>query len=71
MKIEVNGLQQEFSTGTNLVELLSQLSIMPERVAIELNLSVIDRKQFDQVSLKEGDKIEIINFVGGGGGAAP
>ncbi len=66
MRIEVNGLQQELSPGTSLVRLLSQLNIVPERVAIELNLNVIDRKQFDQISLKEGDKIEIINFVGGG-----
>ncbi len=65
MRIEVNGVEQDLSPGTNLTGLLSQLNLTPERVAIELNMEVVDRKQFDS-ALKEGDKVEIIHFVGGG-----
>jgi len=66
MKVNVNSIDQEVPIGTTLSGLLSQLDIKQDRVAVELNLTVLDRKQFDR-SLKEGDKIEIINFVGGGG----
>lgn len=66
MQVTVNGLQEECSAGANLLELLSRFNIIPERVAVELNLAVVDRKQWDRIFLKEGDNVEIINFVGGG-----
>ena len=70
MHIEVNGIRQEIQIDTTLYDLLSQLNIQQDRVAVELNLTVVDQKQFNH-SLKEGDKIEIINFVGGGAPRAP
>jgi len=70
MQVEVNGVHQEVSIDTTLSDLLCQLNIQQGRVAVELNLTVINRNQFDR-SLKEGDKIEIINFVGGGEATAP
>ncbi|MEK7286752.1 MAG: sulfur carrier protein ThiS [Nitrospirota bacterium] len=66
MNIVVNGEMLEVSEGVTLLALLSQLNIAPAHVAIELNLSVIDKSQFDQVLLKDSDKMEIIRFVGGG-----
>ena len=66
IRVEVNGQQQDIQPGTSLTALLSLLNVTPERVAVELNLTVIDRKQLDCVSLKAGDHIEIISFVGGG-----
>jgi thiamine biosynthesis protein ThiS len=66
MKIEVNSVQKEVAHGTSIDNLLTQLNIVPERVAVEVNLSVIDKNQFEQLFLKEGDRVEIINFVGGG-----
>lgn len=68
MKLTVNGEGLEIPGDLTLLALLSQLNVALERVAVELNLSVIDKNQFDQVVLKDNDKIEIINFVGGGGG---
>jgi sulfur carrier protein len=65
MRVEVNGMEQNLSPGISLIALLSELHLTPDRVAIELNMDVIDRKHFDS-PLKEGDKIEIIHFVGGG-----
>jgi sulfur carrier protein len=66
MRIEVNGSERDILPHTHLTTLLSDLQIEPRMVAIELNRTVVDRKQFDQIALKEGDQIEIINFVGGG-----
>jgi len=66
MQVVVNGTEQEVPSGTNLSQLLDRLKIQPERVAVEVNLKVIHRQQYNQVSLNEGDQIEIIGFVGGG-----
>lgn len=65
MHIKVNG--EEYTTDKDtLLGLLSELNIIPERVAIEVNLKVIKRADFPNIKLKEGDSIEIVNFVGGG-----
>ncbi len=65
MLIRVNGEEYKTDKGT-LLELLSELNIIPERVAIEINLKVIKRADFSNIKLKEGDSVEIVNFVGGG-----
>ncbi|MBI3802341.1 MAG: sulfur carrier protein ThiS [Nitrospirae bacterium] len=66
MQVTVNGVRQEIPAETNILELLAQLNVQPERVAVEINLQVIHRQQYNRVPLKEGDQIEIIGFVGGG-----
>ena len=47
-------------------DLLRELAIKTERVAVELNLEILDRKEFDHRSLKQGDRVEILSFIGGG-----
>ncbi|MCX8030122.1 MAG: sulfur carrier protein ThiS [Thermodesulfovibrionales bacterium] len=65
MKIKLNG--QDYNTEKEtLLELLSELGIMPERVAVELNLCVIRRADLAKQKIQDGDVVEIINFVGGG-----
>ena len=49
-----------------LVDLVRELSLEPARIAIELNQQVIRRDKWSQTSLREGDHIEIVHFVGGG-----
>ena len=44
----------------------SDLAISTERVAVELNLEILDRKDFGQRSLRAGDRVEILGFIGGG-----
>lgn len=66
MQVIVNGMEQEVPSGTNLSQLLERFKVQPERVAVEVNLNVIHRQQYSQVSLNDGDQIEIIGFVGGG-----
>ena len=47
-------------------DLLRELAVKTERVAVELNLEILDRKDFDHRSLKQGDRVEILSFIGGG-----
>ena len=66
MRIQVNGEQRTVAAGSTVAGLLRELDIRPDRVAVELNLSILDRSEFDGRSLHEGDRIEIISFIGGG-----
>ncbi|MBI4746384.1 MAG: sulfur carrier protein ThiS [Deltaproteobacteria bacterium] len=66
MKVVVNGEEKEIPDGLTVEELLSQLNICKERVAVELNLDIAPKGRFDDTILKDGDRIEIVSFVGGG-----
>jgi sulfur carrier protein len=66
MQMQVNGEQRSVPAGLTVAGLLKELDIRPDRVAVELNLTILDRSEFDRRSLQEGDRIEIISFIGGG-----
>ena len=66
MRIQVNGEPRGCRVGTTIAELLRELDITTERVAVELNLEVLDRAEFNRRGLKEGDRVEIMSFIGGG-----
>jgi sulfur carrier protein len=66
MQIHVNGEQRDCRTGATIGDLLRELDIKTERVAVELNLEILDRNEFDRRSLKGGDRVEIMSFIGGG-----
>jgi sulfur carrier protein len=64
--IQVNGEPREVKENMSLPELVAALSLKAEQVAIELNQSVVRRAQWESTRLREGDKVEIVHFVGGG-----
>ena len=66
MFITVNGEPHELTQPLTLAELLATLAIDPRRVAVEHNLEIIRRYAFANTTVREGDRIEIVNFVGGG-----
>ncbi|TLY15181.1 MAG: sulfur carrier protein ThiS [Nitrospirae bacterium] len=66
MQILVNGERREVAVGTTVGDLLRELEIRPDRVAVEVNLEVLDRQEFTHRGLREGDRVEIISFMGGG-----
>lgn len=66
IQIQVNGESRDFRSGMTIGELLRELSVTSERVAVELNLEILDRKEFDLRRLQEGDRVEILSFIGGG-----
>lgn len=67
MQIQINGEQREFPHNSlALDELISELSLAPQRIAIEVNKTIVRRVDWDKTILKDGDQIEIVHFVGGG-----
>jgi sulfur carrier protein len=66
MKLIINGEEREFSSLSSLSDLLAQLGMKPDRVAVELNRELISRAQWGSTPLSDGDKLEIVHFVGGG-----
>ena len=66
MTITLNGDRFELAAPVTVAELLARLAIDARRVAVEHNLVVVKRMAFDQTVVREGDDVEIVNFVGGG-----
>jgi len=67
MQIQVNGERHELRDESLLSDLLKELSLALERVAVELNSQVVRRKEWPNTILRDGDRVEIVHFVGGGG----
>ncbi len=66
MQITVNGDRLEVPGPVTVTELLTRLDIDPRRVAVEHNLAVLRRAAFGDTLVRDGDRVEIVNFVGGG-----
>jgi sulfur carrier protein len=64
--IELNGETYSIGDDPRLLALVEKLNLRRGRIAIELNHSVIPKAEWAGISLKQGDKVEIVNFVGGG-----
>jgi len=66
MRVILNGEEREIPNGLTILGLLEYLKLNPERVAIERNREVIPRAAWATVKICEGDRLEIVHFVGGG-----
>tara|TARA_B100000242_G_scaffold207701_1_gene150765 strand:- start:1427 stop:1645 length:219 start_codon:yes stop_codon:yes gene_type:complete len=66
IKIIVNGKQMQVIPKFSLMNLIVKLKIPLNKIAIELNKKIIDKKRISRIYLKKGDKIEIVHFIGGG-----
>jgi len=66
VRITVNGEPFELPAPVTVADLLVRLDIDHRRVAVEHNLVVLKRVTFDSTEVREGDQVEIVNFVGGG-----
>ena len=66
LRITLNGEPHELDQPLTVADLLVQLSIDPRRVAVEHNLAILKRHLFADTFVHEGDRVEIVNFVGGG-----
>jgi sulfur carrier protein len=64
--IQLNGEPYSIDGDIRLLALIEKLNLRRGRVAIELNQSVIPKAEWASISLRPGDKVEIVNFVGGG-----
>ena len=66
IKIKINGKFSMINENLSLLVFLKQLKIPLKKVAIELNLEIIDKNRTNKIKLKRNDKIEIVHFIGGG-----
>lgn len=66
MTIRLNGEPYELAAPVTISALLADLGIDPRRVAVEHNLDIIKRDRYGSTLIREGDEVEIVNFVGGG-----
>ena len=66
IKIKINGKFSRINENLTLSTILKQLKIPLKKVAIELNLEIVDKNKLNKINLKNNDKIEIVHFIGGG-----
>jgi thiamine biosynthesis protein ThiS len=66
LRIRLNGEPHDLAAPLTVAALLERLGIDPRRVAVEHNLTVVRRAEYDKTMVHEADEVEIVNFVGGG-----
>jgi thiamine biosynthesis protein ThiS len=66
LNIVLNGKSRTFSQPSTILELLLHLDLDPARVAVEYNGTILAQDNFEATALSDGDRLEIIQFVGGG-----
>lgn len=66
MKLTLNGELFNISKADTVQDLLDELGIESGRVAVEVNLKIVKKADYASFKLKDGDNVEIVNFVGGG-----
>jgi thiamine biosynthesis protein ThiS len=66
LQVYVNGDSKAFPEGVSLADLIAQLDLPAQRIAVEHNRSVVRRSEWESTLLSEGDRVEIVHFVGGG-----
>lgn len=66
MRLKINGEDKDGISATTVRELLDELGVTAARVAVEVNLQVVRKAEYETFCLHDGDTVEIVNFVGGG-----
>lgn len=66
MRLKINGDEKEFPPLATLADLVNHLEMKADRVAVELNRDIVPRASWTSTTLKDGDELEIVHFVGGG-----
>jgi thiamine biosynthesis protein ThiS len=66
MRLVINGETRSFAEVGDIASLVAALGLDPRKVAVERNLEIVPRSTYSQARLSDGDRIEIVHFVGGG-----
>jgi thiamine biosynthesis protein ThiS len=66
MRIHLNGEERQAAEDLTLAALVEQLGMKPDRVAAELNREIVPRERWLETRLRDGDRLELVHFVGGG-----
>jgi len=66
MEITLNGDPRRLDAPLSVAGLIAELELEPRKVAVERNLEIVPKSRYDETALADGDRIEIVQFVGGG-----
>lgn len=66
IEVRLNGKDREVQGGMSVLELLESMDLRPGLVVVERNREILDRERYDEVTVEEGDTLELVHFVGGG-----
>ena len=66
MKLIINGEPREIEASMSVAALLADLGLAPQKIAVERNLEIVPRSAYGETMLADGDKLEIVHFIGGG-----
>ena len=66
VKVQVNGEDRTFADGTTVAQAVATLALGKARVAVERNFDIVPRDRYDATVLNDGDRLEVVTFVGGG-----
>ena len=66
IKIKINGIEKQIPPSTTIKNLLEDLKILDKTMAVAVNMKIVKKDEWDKYILQENDKIEALNFVGGG-----
>ena len=66
MKIIINGNEKNIQKNTTIKELLDSLGVLDKTMAVAVNMKIVKKDDWDKYKLQENDKVEALNFVGGG-----
>lgn len=66
MKLTINGEERSFGKLPDLAALVAELGLDARKVAVERNLEIVPRSAYGSTALADGDRIEIVHFIGGG-----
>lgn len=66
MEITINGEERRFDAPLSVETLLSALELEPRKIAVERNLEIVPKSLYAETAIADGDRIEIVQFVGGG-----
>jgi len=66
IKIKINGIEKQIPPSTTIKDLLEDLKILDKTMAVAVNMKIVKKDEWDKYIIQENDKIEALNFVGGG-----
>jgi sulfur carrier protein len=66
IRVIVNGEERDVQRGLSVTDLLTQLGLHPRMIVVEHNREILDRAQYTNTEVRDGDALELVHFVGGG-----
>ncbi|KAA0258931.1 sulfur carrier protein ThiS [Deferribacter autotrophicus] len=66
MKVKINGVTKEVCDNITILDLINSLNLKSDRIVVEYNKTILNKDDYDKITIKEGDNLELIHFVGGG-----